>query len=133
MALIEWKDEFKTGVASVDHEHAELIALLNDLHANLNAAAGSNQETVSAFLGEVYAKIAAHFALEESTMRARNYDQFADHKADHEALLDDIRDIMDDFDRNAYFDYEEALAEHLRDWFTNHFQTKDARLHKLLG
>lgn len=132
MALIEWKEEFKTGVASVDHEHAELIALLNDLYANLNATAGLDKEAVSTFLGEIYAKIAAHFALEETTMRERDYDQFEDHKEDHEALLDDIREIMESFEQDAYFNYEEALAEHLRDWFTDHFQTRDARLHKLL-
>ena len=30
MPLIEWRDEFNTGVAEVDHEHQELIALIND-------------------------------------------------------------------------------------------------------
>ena len=26
MALLEWRDEFRTGIAGVDHEHEELIA-----------------------------------------------------------------------------------------------------------
>lgn len=30
-------------------------------------------------------------------MRERDYDQFTAHKNDHERLLDEIRDIMDDF------------------------------------
>jgi hemerythrin-like metal-binding protein len=131
MALIEWRKEFTVGVPSVDHEHQGMIELLNELHENLEAEA--SKEAVSRFLGEVHARIAAHFALEEKIMRERGYDEYEDHKADHERLLDDIRDIMDRHDADAYLDYEAELAAHLRDWFTAHFKTKDARLHKMLG
>lgn len=131
MTLVQWRDEFRTGIASVDHEHEALIQVLNDLHAQL--AGTVEQQTVANFLGEINVKISAHFALEERIMRERGYDQYADHKADHERLLDGIRDIMDEFDRGAYLDYDEVLAAHLRDWFTRHFNTKDARLHKMLG
>ncbi|MGI9387775.1 MAG: bacteriohemerythrin [Methyloligellaceae bacterium] len=131
MTLIEWRKEFETGVAEVDHEHQELVALINDLHAAL----GENveQEQITAFLGDVFAKISAHFALEETVMRKHDYDQYADHKADHEKLLDDLRDIMDDFESGEQVDYRDALGTAVRDWFVNHFKTKDARLHKLLG
>lgn len=135
MALIDWQESFKLGVPSVDHEHEELIALLNRLHAQLQrrTETGGDRETVLRFLGEVHAGIAAHFALEEQIMRSCGYDQYADHKADHERLLDEIRDIMDRYEADAYLDYESELSQHLRDWFTIHFKTKDARLHKMLG
>ena len=131
MTLVDWRDEFRIGIESVDHEHETLIRLLNELHAQL--AADADKDEVIEFLGEVFAKIAAHFALEETIMRGRGYDQYADHKADHERLLDGIRDIMDDYEAGAYTDYSAALSAHLRDWFTEHFKTKDARLHKMLG
>jgi len=31
MTLVAWKPEFKLGIAAVDHEHEELIGLLNDV------------------------------------------------------------------------------------------------------
>lgn len=135
MALIEWQETFKLGVPSVDHEHQELIALLNRLHAQVQSQAerGANKASVLRFLGEVHAGIAAHFALEEQIMRERGYDQYPDHKADHERLLDEIRDIMDRYEADAYLDYEDELSRHLRDWFAEHFRTKDARLHGMLG
>ncbi len=83
------------------------------------------------FLGEIYARISAHFALEERVMRERKYDQYEDHKEDHERLLDEIRDIMDVYEDQALFD-EQAFAESLSRWFTDHFRTKDARFHKYL-
>jgi len=88
--------------------------------------------TVMDFLGEIYAHVSAHFALEEKIMRKRNYDQYKDHKDDHERLLDELRDIMDDYEENAYFSDEE-FSGHIERWFTEHFKTKDARLHKHLG
>jgi len=131
MALIEWRKDFETGVADVDHEHRELIDLINALHGQL--ASDARAETISEFLGEVFARISAHFALEETIMRKHSYDQYEDHKTDHEKLLDDIRDIMDDFEAGKYLAYDEALAAAVHDWFVDHFKTRDARLHKLLG
>ena len=130
MALIEWKDEFSVGVPDVDHEHQELIGLINDLHAAMSS--GDSDVTVMDFLGEIYAHVSAHFALEEKIMREQKYDQYAEHKADHEDLLDELRDIMDDYEENAYFS-DNAFAESVEKWFTDHFKNRDARLHKHLG
>ncbi|MBN9279145.1 MAG: hemerythrin family protein [Hyphomicrobium sp.] len=131
MALIEWQTEFETGVREVDHEHRELVDLINVLHSKIGSNAG--KEVIGGFLGEVFAKISAHFALEETVMRKHRYDEYAAHKADHEKLLDDIRDIMDAHESGAFVDYEEALGRAVRDWFVDHFKSKDARLHKMLG
>lgn len=131
MALIEWRREFETGVSDVDHEHRELVDLINQLHDQMSSDAKPDE--ISAFLGEVFARISAHFALEESVMRKHQYDQYVEHKTDHEKLLDDIRDIMDDYEDGKYAAYDEALSAAVRDWFVDHFKTKDARLHKMLG
>jgi hemerythrin len=127
MTLIAWRKEFETGIAEVDHEHRELVALINRLADDV--VAGADKERVQSFLGEVFARIAAHFALEESVMRKHRYDEYEAHKAEHENLLDDIRDIMD----AAEADYTEALSTTVADWFVGHFKTKDARLHRKLG
>jgi len=131
MALIEWRPEYETGVAEVDHEHRVLVGLINALHGEL--AANSSKAVVRSFLGEVFAKISAHFALEETVMRKHRYDEYAAHKADHEKLLDDIRDIMDAHEAGAFINYEDALGRAVRDWFVDHFKSKDARLHRMLG
>lgn len=128
MTLIEWQPQFEIGIPAIDHEHREMIELINRLHAGLTGDAP--KADIDDFLGEVHADISAHFALEEKTMRDMAYPEYDAHKADHERLLDDIRDIMDAFDADAYFDYGGSLAEGLRVWFTEHFRTLDARLHR---
>ena len=130
MSLIEWRDEYAIGIPSVDFEHQELIQLINDTYECLRHA--DSETTVLESLGEIYAKISAHFALEEKIMRERHYDQYQDHKDDHERLLDDIRDIMESYEEHGCFD-QDSFGRQLRDWFGVHFKTKDARLHKYLS
>jgi hemerythrin len=114
----------------VDEEHRELIALINSLYESMQAR--DDGPDVVEFLGEIYARIASHFALEELIMRRHDYDQYHDHKRDHEALLEEIRDIMDDYEDGKLLDHEE-LARRLDRWFSEHFRTRDARLHDRLG
>ena len=130
MALISWKHEFNIGIPSVDEEHRQLIKLINELHDYLPDR--EKLFDVDDFLGEIHSRISAHFALEEKWMRDNKYDQYQEHKADHEKLLDDIRDIMDACDNKENFD-EETLSDRLSDWFSGHFATMDARLHRFLN
>ena len=129
MSLIEWDENYSVGVAAVDHEHRELIGLVNEAHDRLMRP--GDADAVMDFLGEIFARISAHFALEEKLMRARNYDHYDEHKADHERLLDEIRDMMDDYEDGESFS-EELLAQQLQAWFTGHFRSHDARLHRRL-
>lgn len=131
MALIEWREEFRIGIDAVDHEHQQLIELINRAHKSIEVDAP--RDVVELFLGEIFSKIAAHFALEESVMRRSNYDQYLEHKQDHEVLLDDILDIITEFDGGGFDQMSEKLSHRLRDWFVGHFKSKDARLHNLLG
>jgi hemerythrin len=130
MALLQWKDHYSVGIEAVDHEHKELIALINRLHAELMAK--NEPVTVSGFFGDLIKAISAHFALEERFMRERGYDQLPQHKEDHERLLDEILDLMDEFDRNEPASTED-LAARLDAWFVRHLETHDARLHKAFG
>ena len=130
MSLINWKDEFSVGVAAVDVEHREMIELINSLDADMLEHA--TQKTVVESLGEIYARISAHFALEEKIMREADYDGYATHKEDHESLLDELLDIIDSVDDSGRYD-RAALSRSLDSWFSDHFQTHDAKLHRKLG
>ncbi len=130
MAPLEWKDDYSVGIPAVDHEHRELIGLVNQLH---DALASEKPETeVSEIFGDLFRAISAHFALEERFMREHRYDQAAQHKADHERLLDELRDIMDGH-RNGDGHSGERLTASIDAWFATHFKTHDARLHSRLG
>ncbi len=128
MELIEWRDEFRTGIDSVDHEHQQLIEMINDIYGMLDEQA--DKQTVLDCLGDIYGKISGHFMLEEQMMKKYDYDQYPEHSADHKKLLDDLGDISEEVETSSRLDAD-FLRRKLNDWFQLHFRTHDARLHKL--
>jgi len=130
MGLLHWEKRYSVGVEAVDHEHRELVDLINRLYEE--ARSKGSKVAVLGFFGDLFKSISAHFALEERIMRERAYDQLLQHKDDHERLLDEIRDIMEDYEVTDLLD-EQLLSQRLDAWFSRHFETHDARLHHALG
>jgi hemerythrin len=126
MTVLQWREEFSVGIEEVDHEHRELIELIRTLQQDLHA--GADTDRIIDVLGEIYNQIAAHFALEEKMMRTTHYPALPEHKQDHETLLDDLRDIMDEVEDDGILD-ETQLTDDLDRWFSDHFKTHDAKLH----
>lgn len=126
MTFLAWKPEYSVGIEAVDHEHREMIELVNALYEEMKNR--RDQDSIEQFLGDIHAAISAHFALEERVMKRAGYDEYEAHKDDHEELLDQIRDLMD-----LYADDPDTglrqLQERLSDWFATHFSTFDSRLH----
>jgi hemerythrin-like metal-binding protein len=130
MKYLQWRKEFSIGVDSVDFEHQELMEIINLIYAELDNRRDVAQ--IRRTMGEVHAEVSGHFALEERIMRYARYEEFDAHKNDHEDLLDQIRTMMDAIENDPEHALD-MLSEQLADWFSNHFATYDARLHKRLG
>ena len=126
MALIEWTDEFVLGVPEVDREHRELIDMINALHDGMGSE--PPHPRILARIREIHTLVAEHFAHEEAYMREVRYMAYAEHKEDHEILLDDLRDIVTDTEAAGTVDHARLSAD-LDYWFSAHFRTHDARLH----
>jgi hemerythrin len=127
MSLIEWKDEFNLGIEDVDAEHRDLVELINALHESMLAGAGP-ADLVEGISG-IYTLVSTHFEREEAFMRETRYMAYAEHKEDHEVLLDDLREIIDQV-RSGDSHTEARLSDDLQYWFSEHFRTHDARLHQ---
>jgi len=130
MNLLTWKSEYSVGVASVDDEHREMIGMINSVYAQLGQS--TDVYEIEACLEDIFVAISSHFALEERLMREADYDEYEGHKNDHEDLLDEIRDLVDEFVADAVAGGR-VLEERLSIWFSRHFATFDARLHGKLG
>lgn len=89
---LEWTEAFSIGIAPLDYEHRNLFSTLNRLHDELDRH--EDADRIEDTLGEIHARMAAHFALEEKVMRENKYAHYAEHKAEHDALLDDLTEAM---------------------------------------
>ena len=126
MSLLQWKPEFAVGIDSVDFEHEQMIRLINEIYEEMKTR--RDADSIEQFMGDVLFAISAHFALEERIMREASYAEYDAHKEDHEELLDQVRDLMDQFVSDPEQGFK-LLQDRLSNWFEKHFATFDARLH----
>jgi len=130
MAQIEWRPEYSIGNTAVDQEHESLIMQINQIYERLGQPLDT--QAIESMLGDIQADISTHFALEELLMQEAGYAEYEDHRQDHERLLDQIHDLVFHFAEDPESG-RELLIEKLSDWFSQHFTSFDARLHKQLG
>jgi hemerythrin len=126
MSLLEWKDEYLLGMDALDYEHKDLFDCVNQIYTQCSRRAG--YDTVADCLGRLHARLAAHFALEEDTMRKMKNPHYAAHKAEHDRFLDEVTDAIASF--GEQFDHQaiEDLAGSVQRWIVGHITTFDRQL-----
>jgi len=88
MSLIQWKEEFKLGVAAMDREHLGLIKAMNDVHELAEQKA--DKDTVNDAIVELANLTVAHFEAEERHMEKMDYPDLSRHKHIHKTMLSEI-------------------------------------------
>lgn len=126
MSPLQWRGDFDTGIREMDVEHRRLIAYIMDLQLELAGAPDATR--LLQILAQIYDEISGHFAVEERVMRQTHYKAYADHKEDHDTLLDDLREIMDMVKEDGVLD-EAELTDDLDRWFGDHFRLHDAKFY----
>jgi hemerythrin len=126
MALLEWKDEYLLGLEALDLEHRDLFQCINDLYEQCRIQPEGVE--VEACLGQLYARLAAHFALEESTMLEMKNPHYAAHKSEHDQFLEEVTGVVASFSTAPGEEHIEAFALRLRDWIVAHITGPDRQL-----
>ena len=130
MSLLEWKEQYSLGNEALDHEHKELIRLINEVHTEIGKPGGEDdQARVMEGLEKILSAVSAHFALEEKEMQVEGYPDFPTHKADHEKLLDELYDLIEVVEETGVQDIRDGVSAILEAWFSVHFQTFDRDYH----
>ncbi len=128
---IVWSDEFLIGIEELDYEHRCLIEDINKLYRELREHV--DMDRTKATLGIIYARMQAHFALEESVMVSHKYVHYPAHKAEHERLLDEYTERMTKFDRNPNPGDQKAIEDILRQWIVDHILTSDKKMSLMIA
>lgn len=129
MSLNSLKDGLRTNIDSLDYEHRKLVEVMEELCESFNRATVAPE--VADLFGALYARVAAHFALEEHLMREKKYASYDAHKADHERLLDRILYMMEAYEDGTCKDCGSSLPACLEAWFAAHVQNADTGLRAL--
>lgn len=120
---IPWTAAMSVGHAMVDHDHRILLALVNQV-----ASPGTREDPIAIefILDELLGYTASHFAREEALMDHIDYPELAEHRAVHQAMLEEVRQLHS---RLISFtpSLSDDLAAFLGDWLTRHILIEDHR------
>lgn len=126
-----WDDSFLIGIDELDYEHRSLIDDINRLHRDL--AEHAERTEIERCLGEIFARMQAHFALEERVMRDNDYPGYIEHKREHEALLEGYTESMMTFINNPDGDYGGPVDYELEQWILHHIRDSDRRMSAMIA
>jgi hemerythrin-like metal-binding protein len=124
MSLIEWSQSLELGVDTMDDTHRQFIGLLRAL------AEAADARMLEAF-DALYAHTEAHFEQEQRWMRRMPFPPIHCHVAEHEGVLDVMREVRGHLE-SAHYDVGRVLARELAEWFKGHAATLDAMLAQVL-
>ena len=120
--FVEWKDEYSVGIPSIDHQHKRLLSLINQLQTAVDYQ--TDDLFVDEALGELVDYTRTHFVYEEGLMKDNDYPQFTEHKKEHEAMVEQVKEFLERYKKNKEETIEE-ITEFLKDWLINHINGTD--------
>lgn len=128
---LQWDDSFLIGIDELDFEHKRLIEDINHLHEELSGQ--DEKGDIEACLGEILARMQAHFALEERVMRKNKYPGLDEHKREHEDLLDSYTTSMLDFINSPGSDRGRPIEDALERWIVEHILVSDRKMSAMIA
>lgn len=128
--MYTFKDEFRTGIESIDQEHMKLFEIADRAYETLmDDFIPDKYDYIVEILGELKDYAEFHFKNEEEYMMSIRYKKFISHKAEHVEFMDKIAsyDLSEVDERQREVILE--LLEFLNDWLVHHIVEND----KLIG
>jgi hemerythrin-like metal-binding protein len=122
MALINWTDEFKTGIESVDNQHRKLVEIVNKFDEASKKGKGSR--IMNEILNDLIGYTTEHFVDEEKLMEDAGYDKLNQHKSQHRQLLQKVERLQFEFDQQGKR-ITSDVREFLKYWLINHILIED--------
>lgn len=123
LALMHFSEKMIGGVAEIDGQHRGLIDIINELYEIALKRKGQRtlEEVFEAL--DVYAK--SHFESEETLLAKHGYPRLADHKMQHDAMLQAISDYRKRPREGQEFLVALDLLHYLKQWLSQHMMGAD--------
>ncbi len=120
-----WNKTLSVDVKEIDEDHRKLVDLLNIL--NHSVVDGDAANYIEAVLEELIYCTVWHFSHEERLMLKYGYEGFAEHKKEHQELIDSAKSLQQKFQREGKLLSSEDI-EFLEHWLTEHILVTDMQL-----
>ncbi len=124
--MIQWTEEYSVGNDTIDEQHKELVAIMNEVQQMIEEHDFSYFNIVEIITRlEEYIKM--HFEFEEHLMVKSDYPAIAEHASQHNYLRFKIFNTSI-LEINTPQDFYIEILSDLSDWLINHILISDKRL-----
>jgi len=120
--MIEWKDEYSVGVASIDKDHKTLITLVNRY---LKESQNKPAILVHRLFRDLENYTDYHFEREEGLMAQCGYEGLEEHKQRHNDIRATLKDFSDKVTGRFSKQDEADLKAFLKSWLLEHVLKED--------
>ena len=127
--MYEFKEEYVTGIASVDAEHKRLFEIADEAYQlTKEELLVDKYDQVRHILGELKDYALKHFEHEEAYMESINYKHMFIQKVQHDQFREKINDMnLEHLDENTDEMLKEIL-DYLTNWLINHILEHDKQI-----
>ena len=127
MPTIQWDESMATGVDTVDAQHKQLIAWLNDLVEAIGQ--GRARSEIQGLLAKLGAYSGFHFGHEEECMARYKCPAAEQNILAHKAFVATFSALRDEFDQTGATAHLVVRVEvEMLRWLTTHIQRTDTQL-----
>jgi hemerythrin len=116
---VKWKECYSVSEPSLDAQHRQIIGILNDLYAAIDA--GQEYDELKGLLDRMVTYTMNHFNHEEDLLRACGYPDFENHKSLHDSMRRRTMGLRG----HASLVTGRDLLNFTRDWWISHIQGED--------
>ena len=118
-----WNDRLLTGIAAVDRDHRRLVGIINRLYDAIQEGQGRQQ--LAGLLEELTDYTQVHFSREERFFALAHYPKAAEHKAEHDAMIEWVKSTRAHFEQGMAVAPALEVMNHLKDWLFDHILGSD--------
>lgn len=129
--MYEMKDEYLTGIESIDNEHRRLFEIANEVYElSINEFIADKYDNIREVLRELREYTKLHFTHEEEYMKSINYKKMFSQIIEHKEFVEKLEELdIDSLDENSDEMISEIL-EFLTNWLVNHILYSDKQIGK---
>ncbi len=123
MRYINWSAKYELGIEEIDLQHHYFLSLIKRLSDELETTESPAYRQAMFKELSLYAHF--HFVSEENMMFRAAYPQLAEHKQQHDQLIDKLNVNKLKFEKDKT--EAEGLMEFLQQWFLHHTLREDRK------
>lgn len=125
MALIQWNDELRLGIAQIDREHEALVLLVNELGDAM--LLGKGRDIVADTLRKLADYADYHFRSEETLFDEHGFEGSVSHKSEHQRFVNKLNTFNATFAAGKTTLISVDVLSFLSDWVRDHIMISDRK------